>query len=162
MGTQAHADELTPGKKADIRKLMGLVSDARMADQFAALTTQSLKQSLRTCSNCTLRTFEVIDHETHDLFRARMNDANGLTDRMLTIYHKHFSQSEIQQLIAFYSTPIGKRLLEETPQIGKESLVAGQQWSRALGPELEDRIKLALTKEKLPFPAVPSQATSSR
>jgi hypothetical protein len=159
---QAHADELTAAKKADIRKLMHLVGDARLTDQFVALTTQTLRQSLRTCTNCTLRTFDVIEHETHGLFHVRMDQDGGLTDRMITIYHRHFSQPEIQQLIAFYTTPLGKRLLEETPQIGQESLVAGQQWGRALGPELENRIKLALAKEKLPMPAVPSQATSSR
>jgi hypothetical protein len=156
------AEDLTPAKKADIQKLLQVTNAARMAEQMGSLMVQTLRQSLRSCTNCTPRTFEVIERETLTLFKEKMNASDGLMERMTPIYNKHFSHAEIQQLLAFYQSPLGKRLTAETPQLAQEGFVVGQQWGQALGPQLETRIKAALGKENLPMPALPSPASSSK
>ncbi len=163
LATQIHAEELTAAKKADIQKLLQLTNTTHMAEQLGGLMVQTLRQSLRSCTNCTPRTFELIERETLSLFKERMNASDGLTERMIPIYGKHFSHVEIQQLLEFYQTPLGKRLLAEAPQIAQEGLDIGQRWSRALAPQLEIRIKTALGKENLPMPeiALPTPPASS-
>jgi len=158
IAASAQAEELTDSKRADIRKLFNVLGVTRMPDQFADLTVQSLRLSLRSCLNCTAQTFSVVEHEALALFREKMDQESGLMERMLKVYHKHFSQAEIRQLLVFYETPIGKKVARETPLIGKEGLIEGQQWSQSLGPELQIRIKTALEKVKLPMPTIPSNA----
>jgi uncharacterized protein len=156
----AHAEELTPSKKADIQKLFEVVNISRIADQLGALTAQSLRQSLRSCNNCTPQTFDLIERETLSLYRERVSSNDGMTERMFAIYNKHFSHAEIQQLLAFYATTLGKRLLTESPLISQEGSIAGQQWSQSLNPELEKRFKAAFAKAKLPMPTIsPSNQT---
>lgn len=154
----SYADALTAVKKTDIQKLLKAVNASRMTEQTASLTVQALRQSLRSCTNCTQRTFDIIERETLGLFRAHMSDADGPEQRMVTTYHKHFSHTEIQQLLAFYSTPLGKRMLAEIPLIAQEGLAFNQQWARSLGPELDARLKAALNKANLPVPAVRQSA----
>jgi hypothetical protein len=156
----AQAEDLTPAKKADIQKLLKATNAARMAEQVGSLMVQTLRQSLRSCTNCTPRTFEIIERETLALFKERMDSSDGLMQRMIPLYNKHFSHIEIQQLLTFYQSPLGKRLLAETPQLAQESFSIGQQWGQALSPQLETRIKAALGKEKLPMPELPSPSSS--
>ena len=46
----------------------------------------------------------------------------GLLTDMVPIYDKHFTHDEIKGLIDFYSTPIGKKLLEKTPELTQDMM----------------------------------------
>src|SRR3954470_17503037 len=52
------------------------------------------------------------------------------------IYNRHFSASELKQLLEFYRTPIGRKMLAETPGIARESMLAGQAWGAQLGADV--------------------------
>jgi hypothetical protein len=56
-----------------------------------------------------------------------------LEDMVITVYDRHFTTDELRQLLAFYQTPIGKKLLEAQPAIVRESMEAGQQWGMVIG-----------------------------
>lgn len=54
-----------------------------------------------------------------------MNEVKKLSiklvnEEMVNIYDKHFTQDEIKDLIKFYESPTGKKLLETTPEISKD------------------------------------------
>lgn len=61
-----------------------------------------------------------------------------LNEQLVPVYQKHFSLEDINQLIAFYETPIGKKLATETPLITGESMQVSQQWGMALMKEIQD------------------------
>jgi hypothetical protein len=58
-----------------------------------------------------------------------------LVDMIVPIYARHFTQEELEQLLAFYQSPIGKRMVEEQPLIVKESMEVGAEWGRKLAEE---------------------------
>jgi hypothetical protein len=64
-----------------------------------------------------------------------------LIDLLVPIYQKHLSLDEINQLTAFYGSPIGKKFAEKTPLITQESMAAGQQWGMKIGQKIIDKIK---------------------
>jgi len=64
------------------------------------------------------------------------------------IYDRHFTANELRQLLAFYRTPIGRKLLAEQPAVMQESIVAGQQWGQRLGFEIGQQ--LAAEAQKAP------------
>jgi len=59
-----------------------------------------------------------------------------LNKKLIPIYEKHFTHEEIKQLIAFYTSPLGKKLTEGTTKIGKESMQIAQTWGMSLGSKL--------------------------
>lgn len=65
---------------------------------------------------------------------------DDLTKKMVPIYSKYFSKSELKTLIAFYKTPIGKKLAESSPMIVQESMVVGQEWGKELGEKIVAKI----------------------
>jgi hypothetical protein len=63
-------------------------------------------------------------------------DAKTIFELMIPIYQKHFTPDEIDSLISFYKTPVGRKTIEETPAIMQESMEAGKQWGAVIAEEL--------------------------
>ncbi len=59
---------------------------------------------------------------------------------MVTIYHKHFTQREIKDLLVFYQTDLGKKTIRVMPALVREGMEMGQQWGQALGPVIEQKV----------------------
>jgi uncharacterized protein len=59
---------------------------------------------------------------------ARMNELfsnmpmDDMMQAMVPVYQKHFTKSDVDSLIAFYSSPAGQKLLQEMPAIMQESM----------------------------------------
>jgi hypothetical protein len=49
-------------------------------------------------------------------------DMDEIIERLIPLYDKYYSQTELQGIIAFYESPAGKKTLEVTPEIVKESV----------------------------------------
>jgi hypothetical protein len=41
---------------------------------------------------------------------------------MIPIYQSHFSESDLNQIVAFYSSPVGQKVLREMPAISAEAM----------------------------------------
>jgi uncharacterized protein len=68
-------------------------------------------------------------------------DFSEFEPAMVHIYDKHFSATEIEGLLAFYESDIGRRFIEKQPAIVQDSMAAGQAW--ALGIQEKLHAKLA-------------------
>ena len=47
-----------------------------------------------------------------------------MIDVMIPVYQRHFTSSDIDSIVAFYSSPTGQKFLNELPQIVQESMQA--------------------------------------
>lgn len=52
---------------------------------------------------------------------------NRMVEIATPIYQKHLSLEDIKKIIAFYESPVGRKLGAATPLISKESMQVGQQ-----------------------------------
>ena len=66
---------------------------------------------------------------------------DDLLEKMIPIYKKHFTHTEIKELVAFYTSPIGKKLADKTPVMTQESSVIGQEWGQELGAKMAQKLK---------------------
>ena len=79
-----------------------------------------------------------------DAFTAHARrDTTQLLEMLVPIYATHLTRDEIEQLIRFYDSPIGKRLTAVQPLITQESMAAGQVWGEALGRTVGDSLARA-------------------
>ena len=60
---------------------------------------------------------------------------------IIPIYEKHFTHEELKQLIAFYESPIGKKLIKVQPQIMMESMAAGEEWGKKLVQKAMEKLR---------------------
>lgn len=72
-----------------------------------------------------------------------------LSQQLVPIYEREFSPKEIQELIAFYKTPIGRKLAVSLATIDAKSAQEGQQWAVGMLPGLRDVLLRRLRSEQL-------------
>src|SRR5512139_3168668 len=54
-----------------------------------------------------------------------------LSEKMIPIYQRHFTAEEIDGLLKFYRSPLGRKVVAEMPATMAEGMQIGQQWGRA-------------------------------
>lgn len=64
-----------------------------------------------------------------------------LITMLVPVYQKHLSESDLDGIIKFYDSPIGKKLAKATPAISQESMQVGQQWGMKIGEIVAKRLE---------------------
>lgn len=75
-----------------------------------------------------------------DDFRKEIS-AEGMIELIIPIYDKYYTESDIDQLIVFYNSPVGKKMINTMPQVMQESMAAGQNWGKQIGKKIIARLK---------------------
>jgi hypothetical protein len=65
-------------------------------------------------------------------FSSKVN-VDDLENLIVPIYAKHFETSDLEEMIRFNKTPVGQKVIRETPALVQESMAAGMEWGQALG-----------------------------
>jgi hypothetical protein len=63
-----------------------------------------------------------------------------LLDTLVPIYARTFELSELEGLLAFHMTPLGRRLIEIQPAILRDSAQAGQAWGAQIGAAIGEQL----------------------
>ena len=143
---RASADEaLTPEKRADIERLLDMTGAIALGQQMSSVMvgqfTGLIKQANPNIPKELLDTLPAIVNSVID------ENISTFKQAAVLIYHKHFSHDELKQMIAFYSTDLGKKTIRVMPTLMQESMRAGQQWGQLLAPEIERRVRARFKKE---------------
>jgi hypothetical protein len=109
---------IDPAKEADIRSLLELVgardqvrdSMTRAAEQYREklLETVPNSQQGQTFVNTVITRYE------------KKFDVDEVTEQLISVYDKHYTDEEIKGLLQFYGSPLGQKVAAESPKIGRE------------------------------------------
>ena len=64
-----------------------------------------------------------------------------LINALVPIYDRYFTESEIKDLIKFYESPVGKKMVLNQPLILKDSMTVGQNWGMKIGQEIVEDLQ---------------------
>jgi hypothetical protein len=78
-------------------------------------------------------------------------DPRELEDAIAPLYLASFTAPELDELLAFYRSPVGEKLLRKQPEIFRASSEAARKWAADLTYRLRER----LTERGYPPPGVP-------
>jgi uncharacterized protein len=124
-GTSKPAN-IDPQKEADIRHLLAVTGAGGLG--VAAMNT--METSMRPLLERSMPPGEY-RAKLIDLFFQKFHaeaTQESLTNLVIPIYDRHFSDEEIKGLIAFYETPLGKKSISVLPQVMSEAQQAGGTW----------------------------------
>ena len=130
----AHADE----HREDIIKLVEMTGTLQIVDQMITTTIPQLLDLLRAANSSIPGTVmrelgKVIESE----FRRSLPE---MLDGLVILYEATFSPEEINDLIVFYQSPTGKKIIETMPQLTRQSMALGNAWGVAVGKRAMERI----------------------
>ncbi len=66
-----------------------------------------------------------------------------LTSLFVPIYERHFSEVEVDEMIDFYKSPAGRKMVEKLPLITSESQAAGKIWGEHIAAKIQKDIEAA-------------------
>ena len=177
--TQGQAKSIDPVKDADIRALMELVGVRDQVQDGVNASAEQYREKL-------LAT--VPDNEKGQAFvntfvtnYEKKFDPDQVTERVVGIYDKHYTDEEIKGLLQFFGSPLGQKVAAEMPKIGKEIAAANReagakaahevlQTLKAQNPEIGQSARLGNGQRRWPQrgqaqgqpPSQPQQADSSQ
>jgi hypothetical protein len=142
--------ELDPAFKADIEKLMEVTGAARIGEQMATLVSNQLVDMFRSQpGGVPERTAEIIRDLLESEFSQGLRGPDGMLARLVPLYAKHFTHGEVQGLLAFYATELGRKAVREMPALTQEGAAIGQQWAAEKMPRVLGELKARLAAEGL-------------
>lgn len=116
-------------KIENIKKLLDLTGSGKMGAQVAQSMISSFQES-----------YSNVPNEYWESVKKEIN-ADDIVALVIPIYDKYYTEEDIQKLIEFYESPIGKKVISATPLIVQESMSAGKIWGENIGKKVMEKLK---------------------
>ena len=58
----------------------------------------------------------------------------SLYKKMAVVYMENYTEEELNEILAFYDTPVGKKMVATTPEVTQKAMQIGQVWAMELQP----------------------------
>ena len=121
--------------------------DVKIAELLETMgSTQAMKTSFEYMINYYKQNNPQISSEYWDNASKHV-DYDELVQKLIPVYSKHFTEQEIVDLLKFYNTSTGKKMIEKTPTILEESMEIGRKWGIELAQKIEKEIPVSTKKE---------------
>lgn len=137
---RAHAPDTLTTKHQDTEKLMELVGTREILRDIFDQDIDAQITAMRHARPDVPGQF----WQDFSLEFKRQASPDELMKAILPIYDKHFTHQEIRQLIAFYESPLGRKISTTLPEIQRESVDAGRAWGEQLGDRMHKELQQRL------------------
>jgi len=64
-----------------------------------------------------------------------------LVNMVVPVYDRNFTDAEIDGMLAFYSSPVGQKVLSKLPVVLQESMQVGQTWGQELSKKIMQKLQ---------------------
>lgn len=118
-----------PAKEAEVRQLLQLMG---VADEMKQMVGQTLTSFRKAMPN--------VPDAFWEKFQGQF-DPEELIRLIIPVYEKYYTKEDLDGLIVFYQTPLGRKVTASLPQISSEAMAIGRKWGQAKGAEIVREIQ---------------------
>jgi uncharacterized protein len=141
-------EEIAPERMALGMKIVELSGTTRIFDEvLPTIAEDSKKRFINANPQMQLGIIAVVDKIAVELVKRRPE----LDQYLARVWASGFTDEEMQAIIDFYSTDVGKKFSNALPQILAVQTAAAQQWGKSVGEELnlkvQDELRRAVAVE---------------
>lgn len=120
-------------RRADISRLLSLMKIVEGEVKSLEPIFEHFKRSV---PNVPAKVWEDLKKEFDAEFTAEM-----ILNTYVPIYARRFSATEVKELIKFYESPAGKKMVETMPLIREEAYMVGFERGQKIGQRLQERLR---------------------
>ena len=70
-----------------------------------------------------------------------------MVKKLVPVYRRHYSEVDIQEMIRFYKSPVGRKILQLSPQVRQESMRAGQEWAQEVSWRAQQKVAKQMAEQ---------------
>jgi hypothetical protein len=138
----AHAET---EKQAAVKELIKVTN---LAELMEKTTIDTLKFSLAERFSQHPNIPEDVQQKTFKILKETFQEnMDGLLVPMSKVYEQNFSLKEINQLIDFYKTDVGQKVINTMPKVMQEGMIIGARWGQQVGLIAMERIQKELASK---------------
>lgn len=140
----AHAQKISDSHLQAARKVITAIHATDQFDIFLPRTMLELKNELmRKDPNLEKIISQTVEEQALLIVQRRTD----LENEAIRIYAIYFTESELNDIAKFYSSPVGKKLLESGPKAVADSISAFDVWCQGVARDLVENVEGALDKK---------------
>ncbi len=126
-------------KKAIFGLLFILIGFSSFAQEASSLEAKAIKLIELTAGQqfeiMTEPLVNMVPQENQEAFKKELAEStHSLYKKMAAVYTESFTEDELDKILAFYDTPVGKKMVAITPELTKKGMEIGQAWGMELQP----------------------------
>ncbi|ATL43285.1 DUF2059 domain-containing protein [Elizabethkingia sp. HX WHF] len=125
----AQEQTISPAKKEKIKTFLKLTNVLGVANQVM----DNMLSSYQTY-------YKQVPAEYWDELKKETANTNDFEELLIPIYSKYYTEKELDDIIAFYKTSTGQKVIKVMPDMAKESMQVGQVWGMKLGQKVMKKI----------------------
>lgn len=131
LATDARAQQPSASHVAAVKELFRVMDLAKVTDQsIDVMLTAQIE------ANPQLKQFEDVMRQ----FLAKYLSWENLETQMVQMYAEAFTEPEVRELIVFYQTPLGRKMVTRMPELMQKGAALGQSAVQDHLPELQEAI----------------------
>jgi hypothetical protein len=127
--SESSVDGVPADKEKLIRELIEISEMTRMGEQVMNRMFKMMKKQHP----------EISDSHWKKLRQGM--DMKELVDKLVPIFDKYYTKTDIKKLIEFYESDVGQKLIRVQPKITKEAMRVGRRWGRNAAKEVMQQVK---------------------
>ncbi|MDX8569811.1 DUF2059 domain-containing protein [Elizabethkingia sp. HX XZB] len=125
----AQEQTISPAKKEKIKTFLKLTNVLGVANQVM----DNMINSYQTY-------YKQVPAEYWNELKKETSNTKDFEELLIPIYSKYYTEKELDDIIAFYKTSTGQKVIKTMPDMTKESMQAGQEWGMKLGQKVMKKI----------------------
>jgi hypothetical protein len=87
-----------------------------------------------------------VNEVTAQLHKEFDGRAGELVDSTARVYASHFTEPELKQILTFYQSPVGQKMIAEEPKAIDESMRGAADWADNLAVDIMNRMRAEMKK----------------
>jgi len=129
----SYSEQLTLEKKNAIKELLNINGAMQQVKLMSnAMSQRMTNMAKKSMPEIDPKFFDVIEEEVKVAIRDELFVKESLYTFWYPIYNNYFTLNEINGLIQFYKTPLGRKTISVMPKMTLESMKASQAWMQSM------------------------------
>jgi uncharacterized protein len=147
----AAAQDVDPKALEQSRKILELTNTQALGEQvLSMLLPQIVNLVAQANPSKEAEVRQLVDEYFEPSLRESLPE---LLDECAVVYARHFTVEELNELAAFYATPLGQKLIKTQPQLLVDLNQVGQKWGLIAAQRAMEKLAPILRERGLHAPA---------
>lgn len=142
-GPLANAQQPSPAAMSSARELISITGATTLFSPLIAGVVEQAKVLFLQQNPALSKDLNDIATKLRTELQPRFSE---LTDEVARLYATNFTEQELKDILAFYKTAAGKKLLTEQPRLIDSSMKFGQDWANKLSDQVIAKMREELKK----------------
>ncbi len=140
----ASAEEPTPSAQALAKELIVLKGSTQLWDAVVPGVIEQVKAVFMQTNPALGRELNDVAAQLRTEFAPR---ASQLVDQVAQLYARTFTEQELKDALAFYKSPLGRKIVSEEPKVLDDGFRRIQQWANKFSEEVMGRMRAEMKKK---------------